>query len=146
MGCEQALHVFERSGAERSLEALAPVGALRPMEPRVRTVLDWLDGLESEGRWREVTLEAALRQVHLSPSRFRHLFSEALGTPWRSSLVWRRALVALRLAAGGASLTEAAHLSGYADSAHLSRQFRALFGWTLASFLQNSHFVQVTER
>ena len=28
----------------------------------------------------------------------------------------------------GANLTEAAHLAGFADSAHLSRTFRAMFG------------------
>jgi len=116
---------------------------LGELDERVVRVLAWLDEMEQAGRWHEVNLDGALRRAHLSSDRFRHLFSEALGSPWRTYLVWRRALVAMTLTARGASLTEAAHAAGYADSAHLSRQFVALFGVTPAAFARVSHFVQV---
>lgn len=111
-------------------------------DARVHRVLEWLDTLERSGTWAEVTLDGALAIANLSEGRFLHLFSETVGTPWRSYLVWRRALVAMAVALDGASLTEAAQHSGYADSAHLSRQFVALFGVTPFAFARHSQFVQ----
>lgn len=112
------------------------------MDKRIEDVLAWLDRLEMESRWDEVSLQGALAQSHLSESRFLHLFSEQVGTPWRGYLVWRRALVAATIAAAGVSLTDAAHSAGYADSAHLSRQFKALFGFTPSAAMNFSQFVQ----
>lgn len=111
-------------------------------DARVRAVLDWLDEMERGRRWTSVSLEGALAISHLSRSRFLHLFSAEVGSPWRTYLVWRRALVAMTLASQDADLTAAAHAAGYADSAHLSRQFKALFGVTPSAFVNNSHFVQ----
>lgn len=125
------------------LETLATVPASEPEpEARIDAALAWLDALEQQGRWREASLEAVLRQVHLSQSRFLHLFSQRVGTPWRTYLVWRRALVAITLASRGATLTEAAHRAGYADSAHLTRQFKGLFGYVPSRALAFSQFVQ----
>ena len=39
----------------------------------------------------------------------------------------------------GASLTEAAHLAGFADSAHLSRTFRAMFGVAPSLLFKSGH-------
>lgn len=117
-------------------------GDAAPLDARVRDVLEWLDVMESSGRWAEVTLERALKHACLSKSRFLHLFSSHVGSPWRTYLVWRRALVAITLASEGVTLTHAAHQAGYADSAHLSRQFLALFGFSPSALLQNSQFVQ----
>lgn len=117
-------------------------GDAAPLDARVRDVLEWLDVMESNGRWAEVTLERALEHACLSRSRFLHLFSSHVGSPWRTYLVWRRALVAITLASEGVTLTHAAHQAGYADSAHLSRQFLALFGFSPSALLQNSQFVQ----
>ncbi|MBV9228376.1 MAG: AraC family transcriptional regulator [Chloroflexi bacterium] len=59
------------------------------------------------------------------------------------SLRWQRLLVALRTSASGASLTEAAHAAGFADSAHLTRVFRTTFGLPPSRIFKNSHSVQV---
>ena len=128
--------------AGRLADEVAGPETNEPTDTRVRAVLDWLDELERVGRWVDVSLEGALRRVHLSESRFLHLFSQEVGTPWRTYLVWRRALVSMTLAALGRSLTEAAHAAGYADSAHLSRQLVSLFGVTPSALLKISHFVQ----
>ena len=60
-------------------------------DARVHRVLEWLDTLERSGTWANVTLDGALAIANLSEGRFLHLFSETVGTPWRSYLVWRRA-------------------------------------------------------
>jgi len=75
-----------------------------------------------------VTLEDAAAFVSLSPGRTRHLFVEQTGLPFRTYLLWLRLQRAVERFASGASLTEAAHAAGFADSAHLSRTFRRMFG------------------
>jgi AraC family transcriptional regulator len=81
--------------------------------------------------------------VHLSTSRFRHLFRSQMGMSVQSYLRWQRLISALRTSACGASLTEAAHAAGFADSAHLTRVFRATFGLPPSQIFKNSHAVQV---
>ena len=74
-----------------------------------------------------VTLAALAQAVHRSPSRLAHRFREATGVPLRR-YVWCRLRTAAEAAMRGSSLTEATHVAGFADSAHLSRTFRATFG------------------
>lgn len=80
-----------------------------------------------------VTLAEAAAAVHLSPSRFRHLFVAQTGISFRAYLLWARIATAAGAAMGGLSWTEAAHRCGFADSAHLSRTCRRMFG--LAPFM-----------
>jgi len=71
------------------------------------------------------------QSLALSESRFLHLFSEELGIPWRPYLLWCRMICAVRAILNGYSATDAAHLAGFSDSAHLSRTFRKTFGMTI---------------
>lgn len=82
-------------------------------------------------------------RVCLSPSRFRHLFRNEMGVSVQSYLRWRRLMAAVRASVRGMSLTEAAHTAGFADSAHLTRVFRAAFGLAPSHALKPSHFIQV---
>jgi AraC-like DNA-binding protein len=75
-----------------------------------------------------VRLSDAAAFLALSPGRARHLFVQQTGLPFRTYLLWLRLMRAVELYAGRASLTEAAHGAGFADSAHLSRTFRRMFG------------------
>jgi AraC-like DNA-binding protein len=80
-----------------------------------------------------LSLRNVTKLVGLSPSRTRHLFVEQTGLSFRTYLLWLRLERAVQLFARGASLTEAAHGAGFADSAHLSRTFRRMFGIPAAS-------------
>jgi AraC family transcriptional regulator len=91
---------------------------------RVRKVIAWA-GQQLDG---PVSLADAAGVGDLSVSRLRHLFVEQTGLPFKTYLLWLRLTRALEAFAGGTSLTEAAHASGFADSAHLSRTFRRMFG------------------
>ncbi|KID58125.1 hypothetical protein JF50_05275 [Pseudoalteromonas luteoviolacea] len=71
------------------------------------------------------------RKLHLSESRFLHLFSEQVGVAWRPYLLWRRMLCALQAMQRGQNATKAAYEAGFSDSAHLSRTFRSTFGMTI---------------
>lgn len=68
------------------------------------------------------------RDAGLSESRFLHLFSGQVGAPLRRYRAWNRLRAATHAALLGASLTEAAHMAGFADSAHFSRTFRDMLG------------------
>lgn len=75
-----------------------------------------------------ISLTEAAAVAHLSPSRFRHLFAEQTGMAFRPYLLWARVESAVGAAMGGESWTEAAQNWGFADSAHLSRTCRRMFG------------------
>jgi AraC family transcriptional regulator len=75
-----------------------------------------------------VSLPELASAAHLSPERFRHLFVEETGMPLRTYLLWRRLLHVWTLLMQGETLGAAAHAAGFADSAHLSRTARTMFG------------------
>lgn len=66
--------------------------------------------------------------VALSESHFRHLFVAGTGSSFRAYLLWLRINLAIDAAMSGASWTEAAHAAGFADSAHLTRTHKRMFG------------------
>jgi len=82
--------------------------------------------------WRAAEVASSL---HISESRFLHLFSEQMGIAWRPFLLWHRMICAINAIIKGASVTEAAHLAGFSDSAHLSRTFRSHFGMSIRESL-----------
>lgn len=71
---------------------------------------------------------ALARLAHLSPSRFTHLFRQQTGMSVSRYLLWSRLLAAIDAVAQGASTTAAAHQAGFADLAHMSRNFSGTFG------------------
>lgn len=95
---------------------------------RVRKTIAWatqqIDG--------PVSLSHASSVAGLSPSRLRHLFVQNTGLPFKTFVLWLRLTRAVETFVAGASLTQAAHEAGFADSAHLSRTFRRMFGVTPA--------------
>jgi AraC-like DNA-binding protein len=74
------------------------------------------------------SIDRLAERVHLSSSRFAHLFKEQVGVPVRRYVLWQKMRRALDLAMAGDSLTTAALSAGFADSAHLSRTVRAIMG------------------
>lgn len=75
-----------------------------------------------------ISLKAMAAEVHLSPDRFRHLFIEETGVGLRPYVLWLRLECALAAYVAGSTLTEAAYVGGFADSAHFSRTFKRMFG------------------
>jgi AraC-like DNA-binding protein len=74
------------------------------------------------------SLSELAERVALSPSRLGALFRRDIGIPLRRYLLWLRLIDAVETILDGRTLTEAAHDSGFSDSAHLSRTFRRMFG------------------
>lgn len=107
------------------------------LHPGVRKALAWLEGSAADPM-----LEELANIAGLSPSRFSHVFKESVGLPPRTYLLWRRLLRAVDAMHEAGSLTEAAHQAGFADSAHMSRTFRRMFGSTPSDMILRSRNVQ----
>ena len=105
----------------RELSGAAP---REPSDPRVLAAIDYIRRRMSGG----VSLPEVARVANLSPERFRHLFVEQTGMPLRTYVLWRRLLQVWTLLMDGETLSSAAHAAGFADSAHLSRTARTMFG------------------
>ncbi len=75
-----------------------------------------------------ISLADAAAVATLSESRFRHLFVAETGCSFRAYLLWQRINVAIEAVMAGATWTEAAHEAGFADSAHLTRTHKRMFG------------------
>lgn len=94
-------------------------------DPRILSAIDFI----SERLNRPISLDEVASHACLSPSRFRHLFSEQTSMGLRPYLLWRRFLRTWELIQKGASVSEAAHAAGFADAAHLSRTSTRTFGF-----------------
>lgn len=75
------------------------------------------------------TLGDIARAVHLSESRFRHLFVSETGLHFRGYVLWARLNRAMELGFSGVSWTEAAHAAHFSDAAHLTRTCQRMFGF-----------------
>lgn len=102
-----------------------------PADARLKRALDALEA-EPLAPW---THRSLAERAHLSPSRFQVLFREATGLPVRNYLLWRRLLEATARLQAGEAVTAAAHATGFADAAHLSRSFRRIIGAAPSSLL-----------
>lgn len=94
------------------------------VDPRISKAIDFVRSQLAT----RITLAAAANAAHLSPSRFRHLFMEQTGISFRGYLLWARIEAAIGDAMSGKPWTDAAQSWGFADSAHLSRTCRRMFG------------------
>lgn len=107
------------------VDVLAPGVAAPLPDERVRKIIEYASNNLEE----QLSLEQASRGIHLSPSRLRHLFVEQTGLAFKTYLLWLRLVKAVQTYSDeGCSLTQAAHLAGFSDSAHFSRVFRRTFG------------------
>lgn len=113
--------------------ALESIGGERhrphAVDPRVTQVLDIIK--RSFPKAPPVPKLAAA--VGVSPSRLLHLWKDEVGVGLRRYVLWLRLRHVVACVAIGHSLTAAAHEACFADSAHLSRTFRSMFGLPLSS-------------
>lgn len=67
-------------------------------------------------------------EVAMSADYLGRLFRTQTGTSFGATARWRRLLAALEHLSAGTSITDAAHLAGFADGAHATRVCRELTG------------------
>ena len=126
--------VFESTpGREQMVDAAAKAVAQlcgatteadKALDPRLARALTYIRAHIRNS----IALGDVAAAVALSESRFRHLFVAETGSSFRAYLLWLRVNLAIEAATAGASWTEAAHGAGTADSAHLTRTYKRVFG------------------
>ena len=115
-----------------ALLAAAPI-VVPGLDARVARALDFI-----RSRIRgPIALADAAAAAALSPGRFRHLFVQETGAAFRTYVLWSRLNVAIERSMAGDSWTEAAHEAGFADSAHLTRTFKRMFGINPATLVRD---------
>lgn len=110
---------------DRVIETLAAgVDRRRDRDPRIKKAADILKRhLVSPPRTSELA-----KMVGLSEGRLTHLFTQEMGLSLRQYVSWLRVRHVVLVMATQGTLTRAAHEAGFADSPHLSRTFRSMFG------------------
>ena len=116
-----------------------PVHRPETQHPRIVKALSYIH--QAQGR--DLSLPQLAAHVFLSESRLSHLFKEEIGVPIQRYLLWYKVAQTAFNIGRGMSLTDAAEEGGFADSAHFSRTFRAMFGITPSQILKRSRFVKV---
>jgi len=115
--------------------------SLIPAEPNPRIAKALLHIHRARGQ--QLSLKQLATHVALSESRLSHLFKQEVGIPIQRYLLWYKVAETAFNIGRGMSLTEAAAVAGFADSAHFSRTFRAMFGLTPSQILRRSKSVQI---
>lgn len=121
------------------IDRLAGSTNANEIHPRIEKALTIIH--RAEGK--ELTLHELAAQVHLSESRLSHVFKAEVGIPIQRYLLWYKVMQTAFNIGRGMSLTDAAEAAGFADSAHFSRTFRAMFGITPSQILKRSRSVQI---
>ncbi len=114
-----------RATVERVINLLTPQAAtLGFLDPRLQRIVEDLNRDSSEN----IGLRSLAAGVGLSESHLAHLFRRDVGIPMRQYRLCLRAQEAILLVASGRSLTDSAHMAGFADAAHFCRICRRMFG------------------
>ena len=129
----EVMTAFDARDADRLRDASLGVvrtltGGVEPTavsDERIMRAIAYINGRLGSS----LSLEEVAAEAYLSPSRFRHLFVEQTGMALRPYILWRRFIHVWELLSRGATLSRAAHAAGFADSAHLSRTSRRMFGF-----------------
>ena len=108
----------------RLVQEISRTAPREPSDPRVLAAIAYIRQRVDKS----VSLAEVAKIANLSPGRFRHLFVAETGMPLRTYVLWRRLLHVWTLLMNGETLSNAAHAAGFADSAHLSRTARTMFG------------------
>ena len=99
--------------------------AARTVDPRIARVLDRIRNDPSS----QALAQDCAEQVHLSFSRFLHLFKSEVGASFRSFRSWKRARSLLHYVVDQrTTLTDVALGAGYPDSTHFSHSIRQVYG------------------
>ena len=108
-------------------------------DPRIIEAVNYIRTLEVK----KASTKDIAEHVGLSEGRLTHLFKEQIGIPIRKYLIWHRINDAIYALLAGKSLTYAAHEAEFADYAHLSRNFTAMFGYSISEAVKNINFFTI---
>jgi AraC family transcriptional regulator len=136
MGTEFGQNIVNLIWPQNSDEHTMKAAPLDLLDPRISKALATIKASDDLN----IRLEQLVAGSGLSASRFRHVFSSQVGMSFKSYLLWAKLQRAFGCLATDSSLTKAAHIAGFSDSAHLSRTFRRMFGLAPGDLNKNAEF------
>jgi AraC family transcriptional regulator len=126
-------HLVRAAGIEQPRPVRAHGGLSAVAKRRVLELID--AALDTK-----LTVERLAHEVGLSPAHFARAFKETLGRAPHQYLLELRLERARRLLeTAGASLSDIAQRTGFADQAHFTRLFKRAFGTTPGSLARTRH-------
>lgn len=108
-------------------------------DPRIGQVLHLIDDVE----FKKTKISGLAGKIGISESRLQHLFKEQVGISIRKYLLWKRIVDGINFAVRGRDFSTAAFEAGFADGAHMSRTFKAMFGINLSDFFSIQQPIQI---
>jgi len=84
-----------------------------------------------------LSIATVAHTLHLSESRFSHLFKQEMSVSFKHYRLWRQANRFIRTLPDNCTLTRHAHESGFFDASHLSHSFRKLIGLSPSEILNS---------
>ncbi|MGF1512049.1 MAG: helix-turn-helix domain-containing protein [Myxococcota bacterium] len=111
------------------------------IDPRVIASLELLRTAPDQAQ----SVAGVAEMIGLSATRLMHLFKKELGVPFRKVRNWERLRHVVVQHAAGESLTMASLSAGYADSSHLSRAFKGMFGISASTVLNSQTRVRIAD-
>lgn len=107
------------------LDEINPLRGYQQLDPRVRQALEYV----SEHYQNLINIDILARYVHLSPSRFAHLFrSQMNAAPMQYVERYRLERAAEKLLSSNQSIEQVAYECGFVNAYHFSARFRNSFG------------------
>ena len=122
------------------LSRLSITGAASEVsDERIRTAMEFIRTQSTE----KVTCQDVAAAVHLSQSRFSHLFREQVGMTFAAYLIYQRIMYVYSQMLQGKSITEAALDAGFSSSAHFADVNRRVFGISASAITHDLAFIKV---
>ena len=108
-------------------------------DDRIQTAMEFIRAKSTE----KVTCRYVADAVHLSQSRFSHLFREQVGMTFVAYLIYQRIMYVYTQMLRDRSITEAVLEAGFSSSAHFADVNRRVFGISASTITQNLEFIKV---
>ena len=108
-------------------------------DERIRAAMKFIRAKSTE----KVTCQEVADAVHLSQSRFSHLFREQVGMTFAAYLIYQRILYVYTRMLRGKSITEASLEAGFSSSAHFAEVNRRVFGISASTITHDLDFIKV---
>lgn len=129
---DQLKKFLDADGSSQDIDALCHLllgissqpAQRRPFDQRFSAALEWISNHMDQ----PIKLADVAKAANTSQSWLSHRFREQKGVSLRRYVLWCRLRIALECALKGATLTQAANMAGFSDSAHFTRTFRENYG------------------
>ena len=108
-------------------------------DDRILSAMQYIRSQSSE----KVTCQDVAAAVHLSQSRFSHLFREQVGMTFAAYLIYQRIMYVYTQMLLGKSITDAALDAGFSSSAHFADVNRRVFGISASTITHDLKFIKI---